>query len=273
MNFLTVLDFYSRNGLYQSKHDYLDKLNHLMFFAGKDKILIDDIHDYCSLRSLAGVKNSTINRELTIARGAINYYNKHNDTDLKNPFNGFNLFEADYLPRYLTPNECSKLLAVCRDYSNSMFAVYVSLLLNTGCRSGELLTLEWDCVSLASRYLVVRNTLSKNKKTIYKPLNMQAIQAFNDVDYLHYRFVFYNPKTDYHYKTFRRAWLWARDQSGIDCRIHDLRHTFASLLISQGVPLYHVSQLLGHSDIRITQRYAHLSKDNLSSVVALIPNF
>ena len=79
MNFLVILDFYSRNGLYQSKYDYLDKLNHLMFFAGKSKINIDDVHDYCTLRSLQGVKNATINRELTIARSAINYYNKHND--------------------------------------------------------------------------------------------------------------------------------------------------------------------------------------------------
>lgn len=270
MNFLYILDFYSRNGLYQSKHDYADKFNHLRFFCALDSIKIDDIHDYCSLRSLAGVKNSTINRELTIARSAINYYNKHNDANIKNPFLGFNLFESDFIPRYLSPVECKRLLEVCADYPNKAFYVYVALLLNTGCRSGELLSLTWDNVYLDPGYLIIRNSLSKNKKTIYKPLNNQALQAFDDLPQLERTWVFYNPKTNNRYKSFRRAWLWALEKSGLNCRIHDLRHTFASLLISQGVPLYHVSQLLGHSDTRITQRYSHLSPDNLAGVVDLI---
>ena len=273
MNFLAILDYYSRNGLYQSNHDYLDKFNHLMFFAGKDSIKIDDIHDYCSLRTLSGVKNATVNRELNIARSAINYYNKHNDTNIKNPFNGFNLFESDFIPRYLNAGECSLLLETCKQYSNLLFHSYISLLLNTGSRSGELLTLQWDNVFLDDRYLIVRNSLSKNKKTVYKPLNNQAIIAFSELSPLDTGFVFLNTRTNDRYKSFRKAWLWAKERSGIDCRIHDLRHTFASLLVSSGVPLYHVSQLLGHSDTRITQRYAHLSPDNLLDVVQQLPKF
>lgn len=270
MNFLAILDFYSRNGLYQSKHDYLDKLNHLMFFAGRTSINIDDVHDYCTLRTLQGVKNATINRELTIARSAINYYNKHNDSNVKNPFNGFNLFESDFIPRYLNVKECGLLLETCKQYSNPMFYAYVALLLNIGCRSGELLTLQWDNVYLDDKYLIIRNSLSKNKKTVYKPLNLQAINVFNEFECRRGQWVFLNHRTNDRYKSFRRAWLWTKERSGLDCRIHDLRHTFASLLVSQGVPLYHVSQLLGHSDTRITQRYAHLSPDNLLDVVQLI---
>ncbi|MFW2177481.1 MULTISPECIES: tyrosine-type recombinase/integrase [unclassified Moraxella] len=270
MNFLYILDFYSRNGLYQSNHDYAEKFDKLRFFANLSKITIDDIHDYCTLRNIQGVKNSTINRELTIARSAINYYNKHTESNLRNPFNGFNLFESDFLPRYLDKNECVLLLEACKQYANPAFYVYISLLLHTGSRSGEILSLEWDNVNIDSKYLVIRNSLSKNKKTIYKPLNNQAILAFKELGVYHHKYVFYNPKTDDRYKTFRRAWLWALEHSGLSCRIHDLRHTFASLLVSQGVPLYHVSQLLGHSDTRITQRYSHLSPDNLSSVVDLI---
>ncbi len=274
MQFSAILDFYARNGLYQSKHDYAEKFHQLQFFTIYPKIDIDLIHEYCSLRSLMGVKNSTINRELTIARSAINYYNKHNQTNIKNPFLGFNLFESDFMPRFLSENECKKLLSVCSDYANATFYAYIQLLLHTGCRSGELLSLTWDNVNIDARYLVVRNSLSKNKKTIYKPLNSQAIKAFDCLQYFHSDFVFYNPKTDFRYKTFRRAWLSTVEKSKLGhVRIHDLRHTFASLLIKQGVPLYHVSQLLGHSDTRITQRYAHLSPDNLSSVVDLLPQF
>ena len=273
MNILYILDFYQKNGLYQSNHDYADKFKMLTFFSHYDKITIDLIHDYCSLRRLQGVKNATINRELTIARSAINYYNKHKDTNIKNPFNGFNLFESDFIPVYLSPAECRSLLVVCKEYANPVFWVYVSLLINTGCRSGELLSLTWDNVFLKQGYFIVRNSLSKNKKTVYKPLNMQALNAFNSLVDYHCDYVFYNPKTGFHYKSFRKAWLWVIEQLPFTCRIHDLRHTFASLLISQGVPLYHVSQLLGHSDTRITQRYAHLSPDNLSNVVGLIPSF
>lgn len=270
MLYQQILAFYKNHGLYQSKHDYADKFNHLSYFECLDKIKIDDIHDYCTLRTLQGVKNATINRELTIIRSAINYYNKHHDTQYPNPFNGFNLFESDFIPTFLNVNQCKQLLHRCKMYPNPLFYAYIALLINTGCRSGELLTLTWDNVDLDRRYIVIRNSLSKNKKTIYKPLNNTA---FNLLDSLNKDndFVFYNPKTQNRYKTFRRAWLLTLDNLDFNCRIHDLRHTFASLLVSQGVPIYHISQLLGHSDTRITQKYVHLSPNNLANVVALLP--
>ncbi len=55
-----------------------------------------------------------------------------------------------------------------------------------------------------------------------------------------------------------------------DFRIHDLRHTFASWLVTEGVPLLEVSRLLGHSTIKMTERYAHLEQDSLESAVSLL---
>lgn len=270
MIYQEILQFYQHNGLYQSNHEYGEKFYHLQFFERLDSISIQDIHDYATLRNVQGVKNATINRELTIIRSAINYYNLHHETNYKNPFNGFKLFEEVYLPRYLSNEECKRLLDTCKRYPNPMFYVYIALLLYTGSRSNEILTLTWKCVDLENRCIIIKNSLSKNKKTVYKPLNDKALQVIDDIDYIHYQWVFYNPKTDYHYKTFRGAWVWALKECGLQCRIHDLRHTFASLLVKKGVPLYHVSQLLGHSDTRITQKYAHLSTDTLKDVVDLI---
>ena len=66
-------------------------------------------------------------------------------------------------------------------------------------------------------------------------------------------------------KSFKRAC----SQAGIsDFRIHDLRHTFASWLVMDGVPLYDVSKLLRHSNIRMTEKYAHLAPDYLHKAVA-----
>jgi site-specific recombinase XerD len=77
-------------------------------------------------------------------------------------------------------------------------------------------------------------------------------------------YVFPNLKTLKPFTSFFYSWHTARCKAGLpDLRIHDLRHTFASTLVNQGVPLYEVQKLLGHSQIRTTERYAHLSQSKL----------
>ncbi|WP_324646990.1 site-specific integrase [Acinetobacter sp. MD2] len=266
------MQFYAKNGLFQSKHGYQEKFQNLEFFYAFDEITIEIINEYCTLRQLDGVKNSTINRELHVIKSAMNYYLKHKHTaNFKNAFNGFKLFEQDFIPRFLNASECTKLLQCSKRYGNQALHDYILLLLNTGCRSGELLTLTWDNVFINEKYFIIRNSLSKNKKTIYKPLNDTSIHALFRLKN-HKKYVFYNEKTNTNIKSFYKGFKNAVDRSEIgDVRIHDLRHTFASFLIKQAVPLYHVSQLLGHSDVRITQRYAHLAPENLHDCLNVLP--
>lgn len=272
MQVQAILKFYSVNGLFESNHKYLEKFRHLDFFNQYDEITIESIHEYVLYRRSSGVKNSTINRELNVIRSAFNYYLKHKDhANFKNKFNGFRLFEDDYIPRFLNASECSRLLVESKRYSNFYLHDYILLLLNTGCRSGELLRLTWENVYLNDRYLIVRNSLSKNEKTVYKPLNETAITALIRLKN-HKKWVFYNEKTDDRYKSFYKGFKNAVERAEIGyVRIHDLRHTFASFLIKQGVPLYHVSTLLGHSDTRITQCYAHLAPENLHECLNALP--
>jgi site-specific recombinase XerD len=54
-------------------------------------------------------------------------------------------------------------------------------------------------------------------------------------------------------------------------RLHDLRHSFASFLVNKGVSIYVVQGLLGHANVRATQRYAHLANETLSAAAELIP--
>lgn len=275
MNLLYIIDFYVKNSLDLTGVNYDDKLCHFIFFANKT-LCIDTITDYCQYRSLQGVKNATINRELTIIRSAVNFYNKHHDQQLKNPLNGFKLFEQDFIPRYLTPQECSKLLAYAKGYNgDDQLYHFINLLLNTGCRRGELLKLTWENVHIEHGYLTVINSLSKNRKTIHKPLNASAVWSLsclkmnNGTDW-----VFHNKKTNQRRITFQAGFKKTAQRAKLgNLRIHDLRHTFASILVQQGTPIYHVMQLLGHSDIKTTQKYAHLARNTLQDVVQSLPTF
>lgn len=275
MNLLYILDFYVKNSLDFTGVNYGDKLCHFDFFAGKT-LTVETITEYCQYRALQGVKNATINRELTIVRSAVNFHNKHHDHQIRNPLNGFKLFEEEFIPRYLTVKQCQDLMAQAKGYNgNDQLYHFINLLLNTGCRRGELLKLEWKNVHLEQRYLTVLNSLSKNRKTIHKPLNDSALKSLQALKQNNPSpWVFYNEQTGQRRVTFQSAFKKAVERANIgQVRIHDLRHTFASVLVQQGTPLYHVMQLLGHSDIKTTQKYAHLGKNNLEDVVKSLPNF
>ena len=76
--------------------------------------------------------------------------------------------------------------------------------------------------------------------------------------------VFPNPKTRRPYVSFFCSWDTARGKAGLaDVRIHDLRHSFASFLVNAGRSLYEVQKILGHTQVKTTQRYAHLSQETL----------
>lgn len=85
-------------------------------------------------------------------------------------------------------------------------------------------------------------------------------------------FVFANPNTGLPFINIFRSWDTARTRAQLpELRIHDLRHSFASFLVNAGRSLYEVQEILGHSDIRTTSRYAHLSQERLFDAVSMVP--
>ncbi|MSQ56018.1 MAG: site-specific integrase [Limnohabitans sp.] len=101
-------------------------------------------------------------------------------------------------------------------------------------------------------------------KPRHVPLSDGVITLLESMPRYNCDWAFPNPKTLKPYQSIYHSWHTARKAAGLsDVRIHDLRHTFASFLVNSGRTLYEVQLLLGHTQIKTTQRYSHLSQDAL----------
>jgi len=144
------------------------------------------------------------------------------------------------------------------------------LTLNTGLRRGEILHLTWADVDLLQRELIVRGDNAKSGKTRHIPLNNEALtplqQWRSDSKPTEWVFAGHDGKCMLAVKT---SWKGVLHSAAIvDFRWHDLRHHFASRLVMNGVDLNTVRELLGHSDLSMTLRYAHLSPEHKADAVA-----
>ena len=133
----------------------------------------------------------------------------------------------------------------------------------TGARKREALDAQWRDFDIDRRDW--RVPMSKSGRPRHIPLSEGVIQLLQTVPrFPDCPFVFPNPKTLKPYESIFNSWNTARKLAGLaDVRIHDLRHSFASFLVNNGRSLYEVQKILGHTQIKTTQRYAHLSQDTL----------
>jgi integrase len=172
---------------------------------------------------------------------------------------------------------------------NNLYTDYLKPLvlvaLNTGLRRGELFNLSWDDIDLKRRILSVcggempatGGSGTKNGRTRHVPLNDEAFATLNAWAQQNKapvsKLIFLSPVMGERFDNINSAWRALIQSANIKAfRFHDLRHTFASNLAMCGVDLYTVKELLGHSSIEMTQRYAHLSPDHKSAAVALLNN-
>ena len=149
----------------------------------------------------------------------------------------------------------------------------VILSLQTGLRRGELFTLLWPDVELDGGYLTVRGSNAKSLKTRHVPLNDRARevllgwkrQSLGDDGLV------FPGKEGKPFDNVNSSWRRVLDDAGIrKFRWHDLRHDFASKLVMAGVDLNTVRELLGHADLQMTLRYAHLAPEHKAAAVAML---
>jgi integrase len=137
------------------------------------------------------------------------------------------------------------------------------LLLLTGARKREALDAQWEDFDFERKSWRIHTT--KLGCARHVPLSDGAITLLQSVPkFANCPWVFPNPQTKLPFTSIFYAWNSARQAAGLsDVRIHDLRHRFASFLVNAGRTLYEVQLLLGHTQIKTTARYSHLSKDTL----------
>lgn len=183
-----------------------------------------------------------------------------------NPCKGIERNQEYKRRRYLSAEELSRLIPALDKLKDRQSADIIRLLLLTGARRGEVLQARWDDFDLSAGVWSKPGATTKQKTEHQVPLSNAARQLLLDLR----RRVPANvpwafPTSDgSHRRDVKDAWASVCCEAKIDgARLHDLRHTYASLLVSAGLSLPIIGQLLGHTQASTTQRYAHLSDDPL----------
>jgi integrase len=242
--------------------------NHLLPRFGKlhlDEITRQDIQKMHHDRRAAGAAPGSANRLLILIRYIFNLALRWEVPGLKsNPCKGVPLMaENNKKERYLSAEEAKRLYeSVCRS-ENPMLRHVVAMLILSGARKREVLDARWEDFDIPRR--LWRIPISKSGRARHVPLADGALAILASLPRREgVAWPFANPDTGKPFVSFYCAWDSARKRAGLgDVRLHDLRHSFASLLVNSGRTLYEVQHILGHTQVKTTQRYAHLSQDTL----------
>jgi integrase len=181
-----------------------------------------------------------------------------------NPARGVRLFANERRERFLSFEEISRigeaLAKIEAEGGNQMAMNAIRLLLLSGCRRGEIIGLRWTWVDFERRCLRLPDSKT-GAKTV--PLGDAAIHLLRGVPAVaECEFVFPAWRGDRHIVDLRSVWRKVTELADLrGLRLHDLRHSFASVAVSSGESLYIVGKILGHRQARTTEIYAHLAED------------
>ncbi len=222
-------------------------------------------------RRLERCSPTTVNIEFRALRAAFNLAVKWQFLK-ENPFSRSSKVRVpEQLPVYFSKEDFRDFFAQVREPVLKDVYIFAAL---TGLRLGEILSLDWERVNLERRMIVVANSAgfsTKTGKSRVVPMNNAVLEILTrrvatrgscdavfhlDGKRLKHSYVQHNFK-----RYVRRANL------NDDLRFHSLRHTFATWLVQGGVNIYEVQKLLGHSDVRTTEIYSHLTASELQGAV------
>jgi integrase len=212
----------------------------------------------------------TINRVIVIVRYALNLARKWGLLKAAtNPMSGLSAGPDVLRNRFLSEDEKNRLIKELAVDQNRIAADAILLLLLTGARRNEITHATWDQVDFVKKTLYVPR--SKSGKSRWISLNSAAIALLTRRFDPSEKYIFPSPVTGKPSPSLYFPWDRIRNKARLDgVRLHDLRHSFASVLVNQGVSLYVVQGLLGHANPRTAQRYAHLAQDTLTKASEVV---
>ena len=167
--------------------------------------------------------------------------------------------------RFLTEDEYRRVGRALRELEHespmrARAAAALRLLMLTGCRLTEILTLRWDDIDRKTGEIRLRDAKTGARMVVLTPPALRVLTETRRV--LRSPWVFTGNAPDTHLASLSKPWLRVRARAGIgDVRIHDLRHSYASRALALGEGLSMIGRLLGHTDVGSTERYAHLARD------------
>jgi integrase len=190
-----------------------------------------------------------------------------------NPIKGIERFQEEKRDRWLDKVESRQLWEVLESYPQHQAALALKILLLTGARKNEVLAATWDQFDLEKGVWTKPSHLTKQKKREHLPLSEETLNILYRLKELNKNvseYIFPDKTGKKPIRNIQSFWQKVIKKANLkNVRIHDLRHTHASHLVSSGLSLSIVGKLLGHTQAATTQRYAHLADEPLRQEVEL----
>lgn len=214
--------------------------------------------------------NATYNRMLSTLKGIFSrsyefgYIEKNNVRDVKL------LKVLSSKIRYLDDNETRRFFESLPKLKSITAQNIIKIAYYTGMRKGEILSLSFDDIDYQTNQITLKSSNTKSNKTRSIPIHEEVMKVIKSIG-RGSGLLFVSEVTGKKFDNIDRSWKQLMKLSEIEnFRFHDLRHNFCSMLVMKGVPIYTVSQLAGHADVKTTQIYAHLSPDVKKTAIDLI---
>ncbi len=185
-----------------------------------------------------------------------------------NPVHGVKKYQEGKRERFLSDSEYTRIGEAIRRLEgngvNELALKALQMLMMTGCRKGEITTLRWENIDWDNNNLQLPGTKTGYRNILMSEDGMDKLKGLM-ANATSEEWVFPNSKGG-PLKDLRKTWLTVLEHAELqDVRIHDLRHSFASAAMREGVSLYEVGKILGHKCQETTARYAHLSDEAVSN--------
>lgn len=270
--FTELVEYFTQSGILEHHRSAADTIRHLSYWKSKlgDYALVHITPEQLGkerqmlmdLPTAKGKKRSsaTVNRYFSSLSSCLSYAARELNWITANPcIKMKKLKENPGRDRVFSEEEINRLLVSCRKSRSPYLYCIVLIALTTGARQGEILNLEWRHVDFDGKLAYLKETKNGRPRSISlsEPVILELKDLYSKRNPA--KPLVFASKTAFGRVDIKKAWQEALKRADIvDCRMHDLRHTFATMAASQGASNLELATAMGHRTLEMLQRYTHL---------------